>query len=100
MLGDFQQLNTQVLGVSVDMAPTQKVFAEQCGADFPLVSGFPNHEGAKALGVYNEERGTARRVTFVVDKEGVIRGILQDLEQTTDHPVQALEVIKSIEGKT
>jgi len=34
-----------------------------------------HHKGeiAKAYGVYNEERGTANRSVFVIDKEGIVR---------------------------
>lgn len=33
----------------------------------------PKGEIAKAYGVYNEERGTANRSVFVIDKEGIVR---------------------------
>ena len=33
----------------------------------------PKGEVAKAYGVYNEERGTANRSVFVIDKEGIVR---------------------------
>lgn len=30
---------------------------------------------AKAYGVYNDERGAANRVTFVIDEQGIIRDV-------------------------
>ncbi len=53
LLPEFKQLNTQVWGVSVDMVPTQRAFAEHCGVNFKMVSGFPSHDGAKALGAFD-----------------------------------------------
>ena len=33
----------------------------------------PKGEVAQAYGVYNEDRGTANRAIFVIDKEGIVR---------------------------
>ena len=41
---------------------------------FPLLSDF-KREVSRAYGVLNEEGGYSNRVTFVIDKEGVIRSI-------------------------
>jgi len=70
----FDENNTQVLGISVDSFAAQKVFAEKEGITFPLLSDL-NRKVARAYGVINEEQGVANRVTFVIDKEGVIRRI-------------------------
>src|SRR5689334_10740019 len=43
-------------------------------ADFPLLSD-PTKETARAYGVLNEERGTASRWTFYIDKDGRISAI-------------------------
>jgi mycoredoxin-dependent peroxiredoxin len=64
-----------VIGVSVDTRPAQNKFAEELGVDFPLLSDFPRNEVSRAYGVYDEERGVARRTTFLIDKQGVIRRI-------------------------
>jgi peroxiredoxin len=63
----------------VDSVPANKVFAEQIGVNFPLLSDF-KREVSKEYGILNEERGFANRTTFVVDKEGVIRHIDKDRE--------------------
>jgi peroxiredoxin len=67
-------LNAQVLGISVDAGPSLKVFAEQTGVQFPLLSDF-KRQVAASYGVLNEERGFANRATFVIDQEGKIRSI-------------------------
>lgn len=71
----FAKTETQILGLSVDTRPSQKVFADQLGVQFPLLSDFPHKNVSKLYGVLDEERGVARRVTFVIDKQGAIRRI-------------------------
>ena len=66
-----------VLGISVDNLFTQKAFGEQLGVRYPLLADFhPKGEVAKKYGVYNEERGTAKRTAFIVGKDGRIREIV------------------------
>ena len=64
----------QVLGISVDSSPANKVFAEQNGIKFPLLSDF-QRKVSEDYGVLNPDAGFANRTTFVVDKEGVIQFI-------------------------
>jgi peroxiredoxin (alkyl hydroperoxide reductase subunit C) len=73
-LAKFRDANTQVLGISVDSPFAQKEFAKQHGVTFPLLSDL-KHTVSRAYGVFNEERGTANRATFVVDTEGRIKSI-------------------------
>jgi len=73
-LNDFVNDSTQVLTVSVDSPYSHKVWAEQQGYEFPLLSDFWPHGGvAQSYGVFNDERGFANRGTFLIDKAGVIR---------------------------
>lgn len=53
-----------------------KVFADQIGVTFPLLSDF-KRDVSKAYGVYNEANGAANRTTLVVNKEGIITYIEQ-----------------------
>ena len=94
LLSDFQRLDTQVLGASTDAAPSQGAFAGHCGLAFPLVSDFPKFEASRAFGVFNEETIGDSRVTFVIDKEGVVRHIVQDAQSMEQHAEESLEAIK------
>ena len=69
-LGRFQDLNTVVLGISVDSRHSSTAFAEHLHLDFPLLSDF-NKEVTKAYGVLREG-GFAERALFVIDKGGKI----------------------------
>jgi peroxiredoxin len=69
-LSQFQSLNTEVLGISVDSKHSSAAFAEHLHLDFPLVSDF-NKEITQAYGVLREG-GFAERALFVIDKTGKI----------------------------
>lgn len=70
----FVSDDVQVLGISCDTSATQKVFAEQEGLDYPLLSDFwPHGEISQLYGAWFEPRGFSMRGTFVIDKEGVLR---------------------------
>ncbi len=73
-LSTFQNPAVQVLTISVDSPYTHRVFADQEGYDFPLLSDFwPHGAVAQAYGVFNEAGGMADRGTFLIDIDGVIR---------------------------
>ncbi len=69
-LDEFAQLNTEVLGISVDSRHSSTAFAEHLHLDFPLVSDF-NKEATTAYGVLREG-GFAERALFIIDKQGQI----------------------------
>jgi peroxiredoxin len=73
-LGDFANDDVQVLTVSVDSPYSHKIWANQQGYEFPLLSDFwPHGEVAQAYGVFNDLKGFANRGTFLIDREGVVR---------------------------
>ncbi|MFI9765905.1 peroxiredoxin [Streptomyces sp. NPDC052415] len=70
----FTDRDTQLLAVSNDSVPTLRVFAEQEGFEYPLLSDFwPHGEVSRAYGVFAEDKGCAVRGTFVIDKDGLVR---------------------------
>jgi peroxiredoxin len=69
----FEGKNVQVLAVSCDSRHSQRIWAEQMGYQFPVLSDFwPHGEVAKAYGVFNDALGCANRATFVIDKAGKV----------------------------
>ncbi len=60
-----------------------------------MAAGVPLHEMARAFGVYDDERGMDQRVTFVIDKQGIIRHVIDDARDMARHSDESLEVIKS-----
>ena len=69
-------METQIIGISVDSYPANKRFSEDIGVTFPLLSDF-QRKVSKEYGILDEERGWARRTTFVLDKEGRVQHIEQ-----------------------
>ncbi|WP_329787056.1 peroxiredoxin [Lentzea sp. DG1S-22] len=70
----YEDSVVQVLGVSVDSPFALKVWANQEGYQFPLLSDFwPHGAVAQSYGVFNEAAGTALRGTFLIDVSGVVR---------------------------
>ena len=72
-IGDFEAAGVQVLAVSCDSKNSQKVWAEQKGWTFPVLSDFwPHGAAAQAYGVFNDALGCANRATFLIGKDGVV----------------------------
>ena len=74
----FNSMNAQVLGISVDGAMAQKAFSDQNNLNFPVLSDFQR----KVVNQYDVELPNfagmegyvaAQRAVFVVDKGGVVR---------------------------
>lgn len=69
----YEKAGMQVLAVSCDSRHSQKVWAEQQGFNFPVLSDFwPHGAVAKAYGVFNEALGCANRATFIIGKDGKV----------------------------
>ena len=97
-MAEFEKANTQVLGISVDTFPSLGVFGKSLDLNFPLLSDFPRHEATTAYGTYKPDLGTSRRITYVVDKEGIIRAEIVSDDNMTRHAERALEVVQSLEA--
>jgi peroxiredoxin len=72
-LKQFESLNAQVLGLSVDSVWTHQAFAEKMGITYPLLADFhPKGAIAQSYGVYVPDRGVAGRAVAIIDKAGKI----------------------------
>jgi peroxiredoxin len=67
----LEATDTQVLGVSMDSAFANKAFADQIGVTFPLLSDWGG-EITRKYGIYVDKYKAARRVNFLIDKDGKI----------------------------
>jgi peroxiredoxin len=74
--GAYEKENAAVIGISVDNRWSLRAFKRDEGLTATLLSDFhPKGNVAQKYGVFIGETGYAKRGTFAVDKEGVIRGI-------------------------
>ncbi len=73
-LTSFDNDDTVTLAVSIDHKFTLRAFADQEGYTFRLLADFwPHGAVAQAYGVFVEEKGAAKRGTFIIDKAGVLQ---------------------------
>jgi peroxiredoxin len=72
-IGDFDKLNAQVLGLSVDSTWSHKAFAEKMNVSYPLLADFhPRGAVADKFGVYHPDKGITGRAIAVIDKNGKV----------------------------
>jgi len=83
-----------VLGVSADDEKSHKAFADKFTLPFSLLAD-PERTIIEAYGVKMPVVGFAKRVTFVIDKQGTVRKVLTDVD-TAGHDRQVLEVLKTL----
>ncbi len=65
-----------VVGVSADPPETQGKYCQELHLDFPVLSD-PDGKVARAYGVWKES-GTARRVSFGIDRDGRVVHVVDD----------------------
>jgi len=75
----LEATDTQVLGVSMDSRFANKAFAEQEGIKFPLLSDWGG-DLTREYGIYNPKYKAARRVTYLIDKQGKVAEMQLDTE--------------------
>jgi len=93
----FEQLNAQVLGVSVDSVHSHRAFAEQLGGiTFPLLADFhPKGKVVTDYGLWREDKGYSRRAIVIVDRGGIVRHS-QVIEQGAPDLEQVLAAVKAL----
>lgn len=73
----YNDVNAQVLGISVDSLFTLNKYRQEQGLNFPLLSDFNKDVSAAYGTLYDtwifDMKGVSKRSAFVIDKDGVIR---------------------------
>lgn len=73
LLSEFQALDAEIIGISVDSAWCHAAFSRDRKLHFPLLADFePKGEIARLYGVYRESDGTSERALFVIDAQGTV----------------------------
>jgi peroxiredoxin Q/BCP len=94
-LSQFKDLKTEILGVSTDNVESHKGFQQKYGLNFTLLAD-PEKKVTKLYGV-KTLLGLAERVTFVIDKEGVIRKIFPHVD-VRHHSEELLAFVQELEN--
>jgi peroxiredoxin len=72
-LKKFEQLDAQVLGISVDSAWSHKAFADKMGIHYSLLADFqPRGAVGEKFGVYLSDKGITGRAIVIVDRDGKV----------------------------
>lgn len=93
----FEKYDAQVIGVSSDSVESHRGFAEGNHLDFPLLSD----EGGRVRGLWGVPATMGvfpGRVTYVIDREGVVRFVYGAQLAAGRHAREALEVVRKIQA--
>ena len=92
---DFRKLDAEVIGISSDSVKSHRSFAKKHDLPFTLLSD----EGGKIrrlYGVPNTLGLFPGRVTYVIDRDGVVRHVFSAQFGFVNHVEQALQALRSI----
>jgi peroxiredoxin len=89
---DYENLEAQVLAISVDGPFAQKLWADKHQFNFPVLSDF-NKEVSQTYGAFYDVwlpgkfdlKGVSKRSAFVIDKNGIIQ-YAEVLENAGEEP--------------
>ncbi len=95
---EFSKADADVVGVSPDSLESHRKFASHHALPFSLVS---DEDGSlrKAYGVGKTLGLIPGRVTFVIDRRGIVQYVLSSQIFPKKHVREALEVVKSLAGR-
>ncbi|MGA3288992.1 MAG: peroxiredoxin [Candidatus Bathyarchaeia archaeon] len=93
---ELTNLGAEVLGVSGQSVESHKSFATHYGLPFILLSDEGN-KVRKLYGVPSSIGILPGRVTYIIDKQGVVRHIFNSQTQTQRHVEEAKNTLKDLE---
>ncbi len=92
-LSQFKDLTTEILGVSSDDVESHKAFKQKENLNFTLLADTDKEVTKKyaGLSIY----GLASRVTFVIDKNGIVRKIYDKVDVNENY-MELLDFLKTL----
>jgi thioredoxin-dependent peroxiredoxin len=96
----FKNLNAEILGVSTDSIKSHKKFSEKYKLPFTLLSD-ENKETVEKYGVWKEKSLYGKKFmgikssTFIIDKDGIIRGVFRKVKVDV-HNDEVEEALKKL----
>ena len=92
----FTEAGAVVIGISSDSADRHQIFAQQHGLPFLLVSD-KDGSARRAFGVPKTMGIFPGRVTYVIDRDGIVRHVFNSQFAADRHVEEALEVVRKLE---
>lgn len=96
---DFTGAGAEVIGISADSAASHESFAKHHRLPFVLLSD-PEGKAQAAFGIKKTLGLIPGRVTFVIDRSGVIQYVFDSQIRVGKHVQEALAVVKRLETAT
>ncbi len=91
----FAEVGAAVLGISSDAVQSQQSFAQKNNLHFPLLSD-QGGRVRQAWGVTKTFGILPGRVTYILDGDGVVRGVFSSQLNVTAHVAEALRVLEDL----
>jgi thioredoxin-dependent peroxiredoxin len=95
---ELADLGSEVLGVSGQSVASHKSFANHYGLPFILLSDEDNRV-RKLYGVPSSMGLIPGRVTYIIDKQGIVRHIFNSQTQAPRHVQEAKKALREIENQ-
>jgi peroxiredoxin Q/BCP len=92
---EFRKLDAEVIGISSDSVESHRSFAEKHGLPFTLLSD----EGGEIRSLYRIPNTLGLfpgRVTYVMDRDGIVRHVFSSQLGFDNHVEEALRALRSI----
>ena len=100
----FDELDIQLIAIGGSNPFSQKTFVDSLKATYPFLSDYPDLNVIKSFDIlqYVGEQKTpmAKGSTFLIDKEGIIRGIWMGEVGVVVPSEQFRDVVKKLEGRS
>jgi peroxiredoxin len=98
-LPKYESLDTQVLGVSIDVVGALQAFSEKLSLTYPLLSDF-SRETVKKYGMMVDDPHSvsfrlAQRAYVVIDQQGIIR--YKRIMEDPDHALDSQEIFTTVQ---
>lgn len=95
--GEIEELDAEVLAISSDSVESHGRFAMECDVGFRMLSDL----GGRVRKTYGAESLFGLipgRVTFVIDKKGVVRRVFSSQTEPKRHASEAIEALRGLQG--
>jgi len=94
---DFREAGVEIIGISPDSETSHSKFSEKYDLPFTLLAD-PDHQVCEAFGVWGLKKYMGReyegvyRTTFIIDPEGVIKRVFENVKPS-EHSHEVLEEV-------
>jgi peroxiredoxin Q/BCP len=95
---ELSALGAEVFGISVDDHETQCDFAARMNVRFAMI-GDSSGEISRRYDVYRQFLPLRKRITYLIDPEGVVRGVFQHEFQISKHLDDVLHALERLQQK-